>query len=312
MPKLINQLIEVPAPLIQESISMEDFAKIFLKHLSSHRKSERLQNDQKLLQDIILPALGQITVQGIMQSHIEALHAKLREMPYQANRVLSLLKKMFSIAISWSWREDNPALGIVQYLEERPNRELNQEEFDRLWAVLESYPTHLTAYLFKLLLLTGALKKEVLSATWDQFDLEKRVWMKPSHLTEQEKTERLPLSNKALNVLQNLKKLNPQNLNSQNSKSLFPARQDSAPIENVKPFWKKVLKEANLENMRIYDLRYTHTQLVSNGWLEGIMRTGKALNNKPSMADQAKTYFDKIYFAVEGGAEKPGKMIFKN
>jgi hypothetical protein len=37
------------------------------------------------------------------------------------------------------------------------------------------------------------------------------------------------------------------------------------------------------------------------------MRTDKALSNKPSMTDQAKTYF-----AVEGGAEKPGKIIFKN
>lgn len=261
MPKLVNQLIEVSAPLIQENISMEDFAKIFLKHISPQKKPERLRNDQKLLQDIILPAIGQMTIQDVLQSHIEAIHTKLREMPYQANRVLSLLKKMFSVAISWRWRDDNPALGIVPHPEEKPNRELNQEEFDRLWGVLESYPPHLTAYLFKFLLLTGARKEEALSATWDQFDLEKGVWTKPSHLTEQEKTEQLLLSNKALNVLQNLKKLN-----SQNSKSLFRARQDSAPIENVKPFWKKVLKEANLENVHIYDLHHIHAQLVSNGW----------------------------------------------
>jgi integrase len=261
MPKFINQVIEVPTQFTQEGILMEDFAKIFLEQISFQKKPEHLQEDQKLLQNIILPTLGQMTVQDIVQSHIEALHARLREMPYQANRVLSLLKKMFSIAISWSWREDNPALGIVQHLEEKPNRELNQEEFDRLWAVLESYPTHLAAYLFKLLLLTEARKKEVLSATWDQFDLEKGVWTKPSHLTKQEKTKHLPLSNKALDILQNLKKLN-----SQNSKSLFPEKLDSDFIENLKLFWKKVLKEANLENMRIYDLRHTHTLLVSNGW----------------------------------------------
>lgn len=107
----------------------------------------------------------------------------------QANRTLALLSKMFSLAISWGWREDNPAGGIEKYQEEKRDRWLDQEELDRLWAVLGSYPNQITAYVFKFLLLTGARKGEVLGATWDQFDLEKGVWTKPSHLTKQKKKE---------------------------------------------------------------------------------------------------------------------------
>ncbi len=259
MPKLAPQFIESPVQLTQEFLSMEDFAKTFLNHFSSHKKPERLQKDQKLLQNIILPALGQMTVQDVLQSHIEALHAKLREMPSQANRVLALLSKMFSLAISRNWREDNPAIGIERYQEEKRDRGLNREEQDRLWAVLESYSSHLTAYVFKFLLLTGARKEEVLNSTWDQFDLEKGIWTKPSYLTKQKKTEPFLLSEKALNVLQSLKKLNTQN-----SKSLF-LKMDGEPLKDIRSFWKKVLKEANLEDKHMYDLRHTYAHLASNG-----------------------------------------------
>lgn len=259
MPKLAPQFIESPVQLTQEFLSMEDFAKTFLNHFSFHTKPECLQKDQKLLQNIILPALGQMTVQDVLQSHIEALHAKLREMPYQANRVLALLSKMFSLAISWNWREDNPAIAIERYQEEKRDRGLNQEEQGRLWAVLENYPSHLTAYVFKFLLLTGARKEEVLSSTWDQFDLEKGIWTKPSHLTKQKEAEPFLLSEKALDVLHNLKRLNTQN-----SKSLFSVGPDGAHIKNIKPFWKKVLKEANLEHKHMYDLRHVYAHLNSN------------------------------------------------
>ena len=87
---------------------------------------------------------------------------------------------MFSLAVAWGWRSDNPAQGISRYQEHKRERWLDNEEIQRLWAVLDQYPEHLTAYVFKFLLLTGARKGETLQATWDQFDLEKGIWTKPS------------------------------------------------------------------------------------------------------------------------------------
>ena len=36
----------------------------------------------------------------------------MRERPYQANRVLAFLSKMFNLAVKWGWRTDNPVKGI--------------------------------------------------------------------------------------------------------------------------------------------------------------------------------------------------------
>ncbi|WP_052046377.1 tyrosine-type recombinase/integrase [Candidatus Paracaedibacter symbiosus] len=117
---------------------------------------------------------------------------------------------MFSLAVSCGWRTDNPAKGIQKFQEEKRDRWLNNEELQRLWAVLDKYPSHLTTYVFKLLILTGSRKSKALQAKWEQFDLTKGTWTKPSHLTKQNKKEHLPLSDKTLELLNSLKKLNSQ------------------------------------------------------------------------------------------------------
>jgi integrase len=186
---------------------------------------------------------------------------------------------MFSLSVSWGWRADNPAKGIQKYQEEKRDRWLNGEELQRFWAVLDKHPNNLTAYIFKFLLLTGARKSEATQATWDQFDLEKGLWTKPSHMTKQKKTEYLPLSGKALEVLQEIKKL------SGNSIFLFPGRVEGQPIKEIKTFWKTAIKAANLKNIRIHDLRHTHaSHLVSSGLSLSIV--GKLLGHTQASTTQ--------------------------
>jgi hypothetical protein len=68
--------------------------------------------DEKLLNNVILPALGRLKVAYVTRREVESLHKSLQNTPYQANRAISLLSKMFSLAVSWGWRVDNPVLGI--------------------------------------------------------------------------------------------------------------------------------------------------------------------------------------------------------
>ena len=84
----------------------------------------------------------------------------MKEKPYYGNRTLALLSKMFSCAIAWEWRFDNPAKGIQTYPEEKRDRWLDEDELKRFWEALERYPEKTIAFIFKLLLLTGARKGE--------------------------------------------------------------------------------------------------------------------------------------------------------
>jgi hypothetical protein len=171
----------------QNLATFKDLARDYIDRHGYRKRVRSLQEDQKLLNNVILPELGNLKVAYITRRDIETLHLKHKRTPYQANRTLALLSKMFSLAISWGWIEDNPAQRIERYQEEKRDRWLNEEELQKFWTVLEQQPNHLTTYVFKLLLLTGARKSEVLNATWDQFDLERGIWTKPSHLTKQKK-----------------------------------------------------------------------------------------------------------------------------
>ena len=265
---------------VRKSPSITALADEYIDRHASKKRPKSLYEDKNLLNKLILPAIGSYSVARISRRDLEDLHGRLERTPYQANRVIALLSKMFSLAISWGWRDDNPAIGIKKYQEEKRDRWLNKDELSRLWAVLDKYDTHPTSYLFKLLLLTGARKGEAMMATWDQFDLENGVWTKPSHLTKQKKKEHLPLSDKTVSLLKRLK-----DLNNPGSSYLFPGRVAGQPIKEIKTFWKKVLKEASLENVRVHDLRHTHaSHLVSSGLSLSVV--GKLLGHTQAATTQ--------------------------
>ena len=287
--------------------SMNDLARDYIERHGTKKRPKSLENDQYLLRTAILPTLGSLKVPHITCRDIETLHLRLEKHPYKANRTLALLSKMFSLAVSWGWRGDNPVIGIKKYGEEKRDRWLNEEELDRVWTVLDNHPTQLTSYLFKLLLLTGARKGEMMQATWDHFDLKKGVWTKPSHLTKQNKREHLPLSEKALEVLQTLKTLNPTD-----SPYLFPGRVPGEPIKEVKTFWKTVLKEAKLEHVRIHDLRHTHaSHLVSSGLSLSIV--GKLLGHTQASTTQRYAHLadEPLRQAAEVFGRKVGKSVLQ-
>ena len=282
--------------------TVAELANDYLERHAQRKRDKSFKEDQRLLKSHIIPSWGSIKVANIDRREIEDLHKNLGKKPYQANRVIALASKMFSLAVSWGWRADNPVVGIQKYQEEKRDRWLDEEELQRLWAILDEYPQHLTAYIFKFLLLTGARKGEAMQATWDQFNLEKGIWTKPSHLTKQKKTEYLPLSEQTLNILQEVKKL------SSNSVYLFPGRIDGQPIKELKTFWKTVIKSAKLENVRIHDLRHTHaSHLVSSGLSLSIV--GKLLGHTQASTTQRYAHLadGPLRQAVELFSSKVGK-----
>ncbi len=92
------------------------------------------QGDYKAaIEQKILPALGKMKVADVTYSDISALHRKISKYaPYQANRTVALLSKLFSEAVKWHMRPDNPAKGIKRNAEGKRHRYLSAEERGRL------------------------------------------------------------------------------------------------------------------------------------------------------------------------------------
>ena len=62
-------------------------------------------------------------IRPVTYADVDRLHRDIgKRAPIHANRVLALLSKMFSLAIRWGWRSDNPCRGIERNQEQKRRR----------------------------------------------------------------------------------------------------------------------------------------------------------------------------------------------
>ena len=248
--------------LLRKSPTVSLLAEQYLtEHAIPKKRPGSVRNDRSMLERYILPKLGDLKVIEVTHQHIQKLHNQMRDTPYQANRTLALASKMFQLSVRWGMRSDNPARGVEKYVEEKRDRRLSDAELQRLLMALSEHPNQTAANAIRLQLLTGARIGEVLTAKWEDIDLVRRVWTKPSHHTKQKRREHLPLSSATTALLSEM-----QVSNRLNSSWLFPGRDPEQPYKDLKGFWRSITKSACLENYRIHDNRHTHaSHLVSSG-----------------------------------------------
>jgi integrase len=99
----------------------------------------------------------------------------------------------------------------------------------------------------ELLALTGQRREEVAGATWDEFDLDQRIWTLPKARTKNEKQHTIHLSAQAIAVLKRKKKQGP---------FVFSVH-ETKPFRNF-AFAKRGLDDVSgVENWRLHDLRRT-------------------------------------------------------
>ncbi|MCA0929574.1 tyrosine-type recombinase/integrase [Ruegeria profundi] len=231
------------------------------EHAEPKKRPGSVRNDRSMLDRYILPKLGDLKVIEVTHQHVQKLHNQMRDTPYQANRTLALMSKMFELSVRWGQRSDNPARGIEKFPEEKRDRWLSDGELQRLLVALSEHPNQVAANAIRLQLLTGARIGEVLKAKWEDFDLDRGVWTKPSHHTKQKRREHLPLSSATCDLLAAMKAgASPE------SRWLFPGRSPDQPYKDLKKFWSSVTTSAGLQDYRIHDNRHTHaSHLVSSG-----------------------------------------------
>lgn len=234
-----------------------------------------------LIRREILPAMKHMAVADVTFSDVDGLHRKItkRGATYLANRTVALLSKMFSLAVRWGWRGDNPAKGIERNQEEKRHRYLSGDELRRLTAALANHEDQQAANVVRLLLLTGARKMEVMSAKWADIDLAAGVWTKPGSTTKQKTTHRVPLSAPARQLLAEMK-----SRASGDAEYVFPGRSGGHRVE-IKRAWQEICITAELveretvkgangkerevlkPTARLHDLRHTYASVLASAGL---------------------------------------------
>jgi integrase len=190
-----------------------------------------------MLNNIILPKLGKLRVSAVTRRNVESLHNSLKKTPYQANRVLALLSKMFAFAMDGEMRTDNPAKRIERFKEDKREAWFSVEQLQKFADALNAYQAQDAADALRLLIVTGARPHEVIGAEWPQFDLQRGVWSKRSHHTKQKKDEHVPLNPSALAILRRMweDRVGPY---------LFPGRDPGTSRTTLRNAWRQVCKAA--------------------------------------------------------------------
>ena len=180
--------------------------------------------------------------------------------PIRANRVGEVLRKMFTLAIGWGWRTDNPASAFKKRLENERERFLSQEEISKLAEVLDAAVDQRAAGIIRLCMLTGSRVGEVRQARFEQFNLELGSWSKPAATTKQRKIHRIPISADVAAIVRQRMLLVPKA-----NPWLFPGDTPGQPVKEIRRFWINVQKDAKLPDVRIHDLRHTFASLLVSG-----------------------------------------------
>jgi integrase len=264
------------------------------RYLTEHAVKKRTGGDDEAkIRRIIRPELGSRKVASITFTDIDRLARKvtIESGPYQANRVLALLSKMFNLAVRWEIRADNPCRGVERNLEERRYRYLTGDELRRLTEALAKHPSQSVANVIRLLLLTGARLGEVIGAEWCQVDLAAGVWTKPSASTKTKREHRIPLSGPARQLLVEMRAA--ADGAGEASPYLFPARAgNSGHLTGLDRAWATLCKAAGLRGVRLHDLRHTYASILASAGLSLPIIGGLLGHTQPNTTARYSHLFD--------------------
>lgn len=236
---------------------------------------------------------------SVARADIAKLHHGLRTTPYQANRVVAVLSKMFALGEVWGWRLDgsNPCRGIEKYKEAKRERMLSADELSRLGDALAAWPgTPYVPAAVRLLVLTGARLNEVLAMRREWVDFERAEVRLPDSKTGA-KTIHLPAA--AVTVLATLPQV-------EGNPFVIVGERAGQHLVNLQKPWRSIRAKAGLTGLRLHDLRHAFASVAASSGL-GLLIIGKLLGH--SQPATTHRYAHLASDPVKTAAELVGKSI---
>jgi integrase len=258
----------------RQKLRLRELVPLFLsQYVEVRRKPSYAHACRRIFDKHILPRFAMRAIADVTRPEITRWHQELRETPFQANRCLSLLSKLMTWSIRHGYRDQsggNPCQYIEKFSEPKRERYLSTDELRRLATMLdiaEEGPLPLTAQsmfperrisrfavaAIRLLLLTGARRDEIRTLSWEHVNLERRILSLPDSKTGQ---KTILLSDAAADLIGSLPRVakNP---------FVFAGGKPGAPVNDLERPWQKVRKAAELEDVRLHDLRHTFASIAA-------------------------------------------------
>lgn len=212
--------------------------------------------------DLIRPKFGSQLVKDIKRADIDRFHKSMRDTPYRANRALALFSRLMTLTEHWEWRDQgtNPCRFVAKFREEGRERFLNAEEITRIAVAINDLTAERDIWpdignAVKLLLLTGARLTEITQAKWVWVHWDLQILALPDS-----KTGKKPvyLGAAAIELLRHQQ----ENSRDASSEYIFPGQSLGKPLINLRKPWGRICERANIEGVRLHDLRHTAASIA--------------------------------------------------
>ena len=183
-------------------------AAVVAQFLAKHGRNYRprtFQEAQRLLRQNLVARWGNQPLASITRKQLRDMLDQLvaNDTPMLANRVHSIIRKLFGWAVENEIIAVSPFVGLKAPAEEKSrDRILTDQELRAVWHAAG----HLGVYgsLVRLLILTGQRRGEIAGLTWSEIDLDKRLISLPRDRVKNDHAHEVPLSAQAVVLIQAL------------------------------------------------------------------------------------------------------------
>jgi len=232
------------------------------QHIKVRLKPKSQEDYTRNIRLYIQPNLGHMLVHQVSRQDVARLHHSLNDKPYVGNRVLSVLSKFFNWCEKFGYREEgkNPCRFIDKYKEKKRQRFLSGIEQDRLNEALDKANedgviSEYAIFAIRLLSLTGARLGEILSLKWEYINWEMGTLDLPDSKTGQKSVY---LNEPAKEILRTIARQvdNPY---------VICGAKPGKHIVNLQKSWRRIRASADLDDVRLHDLRHTFASIAVSG-----------------------------------------------
>jgi integrase len=286
----------------------DTFEELAVDYMERHAKKHKgsWKEDQRMLDAYLLPRFKHVRASDVSRAQVRLALQQISDKNggVQANRVLSLIRKIYN----WGMDEDlvtaNPCIKIGRPSSEQPrHRILSDDEIRIVWNAAEAEKLPM-AGLFKLLLLTLKRSGETRKMQWRDLDFDNKTWTIPAGNSKNKEPDFVPLSSAALRLLTRLREhaeADARKHERQVSAWVFPnPRNREKHMTNVQKFIDRVRVKANLpQPWTGHDLRRTARSYLGQLRVPGHISEMLMNHKKPRMVD---TYDRFDYFAEKAEA----------
>ena len=273
---LIDRIKRGEDPTPKAELTVSGLSERFMRvHVVEHCKPLTVATHRSTIENHILPSLGDMALGEVEAGDVMALHHRLRDTPKAADKAVDVLSRMYVLAEAWGLTPsgNNPCHAVRRYQKPPRERFLTPEEFRRLGRVLRDSETDGSVWpptiaAFRLLMLTGCRKSEILELRWDDVDLT----VGELRLKDAKAVPRMVhLTAPALKVLDGV-------FRTPGGGRVFPGPRGGSQKQYFDLCWRRIRARAGLDDVRIHDLRHSYaSRALALG--EGLPTIGKLLGH---------------------------------